>query len=77
MLYVRKRFSSTGGSLVSLFKLPNSIRGSDWARRADTDGQKGTHFDSGGSIGGIWGTDAHIVVGPGRGTWDPKNKRFM
>ena len=30
-----------------------SIRGSDWARRIDTDGQKWTRFDSGRSIGGI------------------------
>ena len=51
-------------------------------RRADTEGRKWTHFDSGGSIGRVWGTDqrsmvptnlVNIVVGPGRGTWDRKN----
>ena len=61
-----------------------SFKPSDWAGRADTDGQKWTHFDSGGSIGFFLGTDqnsmvpinlVHIVVGPGRGTWDPKNQK--
>ena len=62
------------------------LKGSDWARRIDTDGQKWTHFDSGGSIGGIYGTDQNFmvptnlvltVVGPGRGTWDWKNQEFI
>ena len=50
-----------------------------------TDGQKLTHLDSGGSIGGILGTTqnfmvptnlVHIVIGPGRGTWDQTNKNL-
>ena len=45
---------------------------------------KWTRFDSGGSVGGIYGTDqnfmvptnlVHIVVGPGRGMWDRKSKK--
>ena len=39
-----------------------------------------------GSIGGIWDTNqnfmvttilVHIVVGPGRGTWDRENKQLL
>ena len=63
-----------------------SLRLSGCARRADTDGQKWTRFDSGASIGGIWGTSqnvmvptklVHIVVGPGRRTWDQTVLKIM
>ena len=66
---------------------PNNADGSqgrsDWAGRLDTDGQKRTHFDSGGSIGGIQVTNqkfmaatniVHLLVGPGTGTWDKTSK---
>ena len=60
------------------------IRGSDWARRVDTDRQKWTRFDTGGNLRGILGTSqnlmvptklVHIVVVLGRGTWDRQAKK--
>ena len=42
---------------ICVFLVPHitdcSLRPTNWARRADTDGQKWTRFDSDGSIGGI------------------------
>ena len=74
------------GILLFSFQADCSLRPSDWARRADADGQKWTHFDSVGITGGIEGTNqnsmvptnlVHVVVGPGRGTWDQKNPKII
>ena len=82
----RQYFSRSEKLLYEIYESDCSVGGSDWARRVDTDGRKWTRFDPRGSIGGIWGTNqnlmvptnlVHIVVGPGKGTWDRKTKKTL
>ena len=63
-----------------------SIGRSDWAQSSIGIDKNGKTFESGRSIGGIKNTSrncmvptnlVHIVVGPGKGTWDRNKQKYI